>query len=76
MVNTADEPYLVVANSHYIRKVNFLGSQKILKANLVNAVAIGFDYLNTSIYWTDITNHNSGIYRMNVSKTNATTEVC
>ena len=67
---TEDEPYLLVSNRYYIRKVNFTtGDETILLSGLTHSVAIDFDYEGQMLYWTDIQSQNSFIYRAPLNST-------
>ncbi|CAH1788845.1 unnamed protein product [Owenia fusiformis] len=63
-------PYLVVANRYYMRKVSFDGSSvSLIASDLINAVAVDFDWQSQMIYWSDVTSTSSTINRINISKT-------
>ncbi|KAJ8247100.1 hypothetical protein GJAV_G00258720, partial [Gymnothorax javanicus] len=51
---SAEEPFLILADHHEIRKISVDGSNyTLLKQGLSNIVAIDFDYRKEFIYWID-----------------------
>ncbi|XP_060065626.1 low-density lipoprotein receptor-related protein 1-like [Ylistrum balloti] len=68
-----EQPYLIVANRYYLRRISFFGIEEKITENLNNAVAIGFNHKEEMIYWTDITSKASSINRMKMN--NGTKEV-
>ncbi|KAL1785367.1 low-density lipoprotein receptor-related protein 1B [Sigmodon hispidus] len=61
-----EEPFLILADQHEIRKINTDGSNyTLLKQGLNNVIAIDFDYREEFIYWIDSSRPNgSRINRM------------
>ncbi|XP_021351873.1 prolow-density lipoprotein receptor-related protein 1-like isoform X3 [Mizuhopecten yessoensis] len=72
-VHGAEQPFLIVANRYYLRRVSLSGIEEKITENLNNAVAIGFSYQDEMVYWTDITSKSSSINRMKII--NGTKEV-
>ncbi|XP_061081754.1 low-density lipoprotein receptor-related protein 1B-like [Conger conger] len=51
---SAEEPFLILADHHEIRKISLDGSNyMLLKQGLSNVVAIDFDYRKEMVYWID-----------------------
>ena len=68
--SSENEPFLLVSNRYYIRKVNFTtGEEELLLSGLTHSVAIDFDYQEQMLYWTDIQSQNSYIYRVPLKNT-------
>lgn len=59
-----------MANRYYIRNVSLdvnisQTSQKLISKNLTNAVGLDYDWREKKIYWSDVTNSEHSISRMN-----------
>ncbi|XP_069107317.1 prolow-density lipoprotein receptor-related protein 1-like [Argopecten irradians] len=61
-----EQPFLIVANRYYLRRVSLFGVEEKITENLNNAVAIGFNHKEEMVYWTDITSKSSSINRMKI----------
>uniref|UniRef100_A0ACB8G1H2 Low-density lipoprotein receptor- protein 1B n=1 Tax=Sphaerodactylus townsendi TaxID=933632 RepID=A0ACB8G1H2_9SAUR len=64
-----EEPFLILADHHEIRKISIDGSNYTsLKQGLNNVIAVDFDYREEFIYWIDSSRPNgSRINRMNLN---------
>ncbi|XP_069110175.1 prolow-density lipoprotein receptor-related protein 1-like [Argopecten irradians] len=61
-----EQPFLIVANRYYLRRVSLFGVEEKITENLNNAVAVGFNHKEEMVYWTDITSKSSSINRMKI----------
>ena len=58
-------PILLVSNRYYIRNISLDGNQiSLVASDLINAVALDYDWAERRIYWSDVTSQNSSIQRM------------
>uniref|UniRef100_A0A4W3IBD4 LDL receptor related protein 1B n=1 Tax=Callorhinchus milii TaxID=7868 RepID=A0A4W3IBD4_CALMI len=68
---SAEEPFLIFADRHEIRKMSIDGfNYTLLKQGLNNVHAIDFDYSEQFIYWTDFTSQSSTISRIRLNGSN------
>ncbi|XP_062904698.1 low-density lipoprotein receptor-related protein 1-like isoform X1 [Mobula hypostoma] len=66
-----EEPFLIFADRHEIRKMSIDGfNYTLLKQGLNNVHAIDFDYGDQCIYWADITTQGSTISRIHLNGSN------
>ncbi|XP_060590385.1 low-density lipoprotein receptor-related protein 1-like isoform X5 [Ruditapes philippinarum] len=68
LTNEEGQPYLLVSNRYYIKKVDFKRSIEIIVHNLTHSVAIDFDYKEQKLYWTDIHSQSSTINRISLNR--------
>lgn len=61
------QPYLLVSNRYFIKKVSLNGTIDIIVKNLTHSVAIDFDYKEQKLYWTDIHSQSSTINRISMN---------
>ncbi|XP_048838951.1 low-density lipoprotein receptor-related protein 1 isoform X2 [Brienomyrus brachyistius] len=65
---SAEEPFLIFVDRHYLRKFNLNGfNYTLIKQDLDNAVALDFHYEQQMVYWIDVSSHGSTIQRMHFS---------
>ncbi|GCB72649.1 hypothetical protein scyTo_0002111 [Scyliorhinus torazame] len=70
-VLSAEEPFLIFADRHEIRKMSIDGfNYTLLKQGLNNVHAIDFDYREKCIYWADFTTQGSTISRIHLNGSN------
>nr|XP_045618524.1 low-density lipoprotein receptor-related protein 1B-like isoform X1 [Procambarus clarkii] len=63
--NSTVKPKLIFTNRYYIREVNIDGTNsRLLVANLTNAVGLDYDFVESCIYWSDVTHLSSSVKKM------------
>ena len=67
--STIDEkPQILFANRYYIRSLDLYGNNyNLVQAQLTNAVALDFDCQERKVYWSDVTQQDSTISRMDIN---------
>lgn len=72
---SAEVPVLLVSNRYYLRNITLNGTAvDLMAANLQNAVALDFDWVEQYIYWSDVMSTGSNISRM--KKDGSERQVC
>ncbi|KAL3854931.1 hypothetical protein ACJMK2_014166, partial [Sinanodonta woodiana] len=71
-----EQPFLLVSNRYYIRKIFLDGTVELLLDQLNHSVAIDYDYREKKLYWSDITSQFSSINRRNFSCNSTVTKNC
>ncbi|KAK3597004.1 hypothetical protein CHS0354_009141 [Potamilus streckersoni] len=74
--SSEDQPFLLVSNRYYIRKIYLDGTVELLLDHLNHSVAIDYDYKEKKLYWSDITSQFSSINRRSFNCSNNVTKNC